>query len=293
MTHHTTGSRARPTPVFATTPRGLFVDGREEPAEDGATMATVDPTTEQELTTIAIAGSGDVDRAVRAARRAFEDPAWSAMRPEDRSRALGQLADLVEEHAEELLALDSAEMGVPLTPGRMMVEHSIEVFRHYAGWPTRIYGTTAPSAPNRLGYTRRSPLGVVAAISAWNGPLLQMAYKVGPALATGNTVVVKPSEQTSLSALRFAALAAEHGCLPDGVLNVVTGPGATTGESLITHPDVAKISYTGSTEVGKHILRSSAGHLKRVTLELGGKSPFLVFEDADLPAAARAAAIGF
>ncbi|MFI1393297.1 aldehyde dehydrogenase family protein [Streptomyces griseoaurantiacus] len=283
----------RPAPAFASQPHGLFIDGREQPATDGGTMATVDPMTGADLTTIAVAGRDDIDAAVRAARRAFEDPAWGAIGPEQRSRVLNQIADVIEANADELATLDSLEMGGPLMLTRGMVDHTIEVYRHYAGWPTRIYGATAPSAPGQLQYTRRSPLGVVAAIAAWNGPLVQMAYKIAPALATGNTVIAKPSEQTSLSLLRLTGLIREHTDLPDGVLNVVTGPGRSTGEALITHPDVNKISFTGSTAVGRHVLASSAGDLKRVTLELGGKSPFIVFEDADLKAAAFSAALGF
>ncbi|MFD5317747.1 aldehyde dehydrogenase family protein [Streptomyces sp. NPDC127098] len=283
----------RPAPSFASRPHGLFIDGREQPATDGETMATVDPMTGADLTTIAVAGRDDIDAAVGAARRAFEDPTWGAIRPEQRSRVLNQIADVIEANADELATLDSLEMGGPLMLTRGMVDHTVEVYRHYAGWPTRIYGATAPSAPGQLQYTKRSPLGVVAAIAAWNGPLVQMAYKIAPALATGNTVVAKPSEQTSLSLLRLAGLVREHTDLPDGVLNVVTGPGQSTGEALITHPDVNKISFTGSTAVGKHVLASSARDLKRVTLELGGKSPFIVFEDADLEAAAFSAALGF
>ncbi len=283
----------RPAPAFASQPHGLFIDGREQPATDGESMATVDPMTGADLTTIAIAGRDDIDAAVRAARRAFDDPAWGAVGPEQRSRVLHQIADVIEANTDELATLDSLEMGGPLTLTHGMVTHTVEVYRHYAGWPTRIYGATAPSAPGQLQYTKRSPLGVVAAIAAWNGPLVQMAYKIAPALATGNTVVAKPSEQTSLSLLRLAGLIREHTDLPDGVLNVVTGPGRSTGEALITHPDVNKISFTGSTAVGRHVLASTARDVKRVTLELGGKSPFIVFEDADLEAAAFSAALGF
>ncbi|MDX6742459.1 aldehyde dehydrogenase family protein [Actinocorallia sp. A-T 12471] len=284
---------ARPSPAFATRPHGLFIDGSERPAADGGTMATVDPMTGTDLTTVAVAGQDDVDAAVAAARRAFEDPGWGAIGPEERSRVLYQIAEVIEANADELAILDSLEMGGPLALTRWMVDHTVEVYRHYAGWPTRIYGATAPSAPGQLQYTKRSPLGVVVAIAGWNGPLLQMGYKIAPALATGNTVVAKPSEQTSLSLLRMAELVSEHTDLPDGVLNVVTGPGHSTGEALITHSDVNKISFTGSTTVGKHVLETSARDLKRVTLELGGKSPFIVFEDADLDAAATAAAMGF
>ncbi|MEU8708303.1 aldehyde dehydrogenase family protein [Streptomyces sp. NPDC048565] len=293
MTTPSTPTTSRPSPTFAGEPRGLFIDGTEQPAADGAVVASIDPMTGAELTTVAVAGRADVDAAVAAARRAFEDPAWAAISPDERSRVLYQIADVIESHADELATLDSLEMGGPVSLTRWMVDHTVEVYRHYAGWPTRIYGATAPSAPGHLQYTRRSPLGVVAAVAGWNGPLLQMGYKIAPALATGNTVVAKPSEQTSLSVLRMAELVHEHTDLPDGVLNIITGPGQSTGEALITHRDVNKISFTGSTAVGKHVLETSARDLKRVTLELGGKSPFIVFEDADLEAAAAASALAF
>ncbi|WP_431035874.1 aldehyde dehydrogenase family protein [Streptomyces sp. P6-2-1] len=292
-TPRTIRTTGRPAPAFLDSPRGHFIDGREEAPADGTSLPTIDPTTEQKLTDIAVGGRTDVDRAVAAARRAFEAPSWAALAPERRSRVLHQIAEVIEAHAEELATLDSLDMGGPISGTRWMVEHTVEVFRHYAGWPTRIYGTTAPSTPAQFKYTTRRPLGVVVAIAGWNGPLLQMGYKLAPALATGNTVVAKPSEQTSLSLLRLAELVHAHTDLPDGVLNVVTGPGASTGELLITHPDVDKVSFTGSTAVGKHVLEASTGNLKRVTLELGGKSPFIVFDDADLDAAAAAAALGF
>ncbi|AKG41577.1 Aldehyde Dehydrogenase [Streptomyces xiamenensis] len=219
----------RPAPAFASQPHGLFIDGREQPATDGESMATVDPMTGADLTTIAVAGRDDIDAAVRVARRAFDDPAWGAVGPEQRSRVLHQIADVIEANTDELATLDSLEMGGPLMLTHGMVNHTVEVYRHYAGWPTRIYGATAPSAPGQLKYTKRSPLGVVAAIAAWNGPLVQMAYKIAPALATGNTVVAKPSEQTSLSLLRLAGLIREHTDLPDGVLNVITAPARAPG----------------------------------------------------------------
>lgn len=203
-----------------------------------------------------------------------------------------QIADVIEAHAEELAVLDSLDMGGPLWLTRWMVDHSVEVFRHYAGWPTKIYGQTAPSDPGVFSYTLRQPLGVVGAITAWNGPVLQLAWKLGPALATGNTVVVKPAAWSSLSALRTGELLLTTD-LPHGVVNIVTGDGVTTGEALTNHPDVDKISFTGSLAVGKRILEVSSKDLKRVTLELGGKSPTIVFDDADLEAAAKGAVAGF
>jgi acyl-CoA reductase-like NAD-dependent aldehyde dehydrogenase len=199
--------------------------------------------------------------------------------------------DVVEAHAEELAILDSLDMGGPLWMTRWLVEHSVEVFRHYAGWPTKIYGQTAPSAPSVFGYTLRQPLGVVGAITAWNGPVLQLAWKLGPALATGNTVVAKPAAWSPLSTLRIGELLLETD-LPRGVVNIVAG-GAATGEAITHHADVDKISFTGSLAVGKRIVEVSSRDLKRVTLELGGKSPTIVFADADLEAAAKGAVAGF
>jgi acyl-CoA reductase-like NAD-dependent aldehyde dehydrogenase len=272
--------------------KGLFIGGEWRPAAGGQTLDTIDPTTLEVITRIAAADEDDVDAAVRAARSAFEGAEWAAMSPYDRASILLQIADVIEAHADELATLDTLEMGGALPLTRWMVDHSVEVFRHYAGWPTKIYGQTAPSTPGQFSYVVRQPLGVVGAITPWNGPFLQMSWKVAPALATGNTVVIKPAQQTSLSALRFAELVAETD-LPQGVINVVTGIGGVTGEALIQHPDVNKVSFTGSTAVGKHLLEASAGNVKRLTLELGGKSPTIVFADADLPAAARAAAGDF
>lgn len=283
----------RPAPAFASeSPKQLLIGGAWTPAGSGATLDTIDPTTQQPITSITAADASDVDLAVKAARTAFQDPAWSDLSPYKRSMILLQIADAIEGAADELATLESLEMGG--TPGmtRWMIHHSAEVFRHYAGWPTKIYGQTAPSEPNQFNYTLRQPLGVVAAITAWNGPLLQLAWKVAPALATGNTVVVKPAQQTSLSAIRFGELL-ENTDLPKGVVNIVTGLGSVVGEALIQHLDVNKVSFTGSTTVGKHLLEASAGNLKRVTLELGGKSPSIVFADADLAAAAKAVAAGF
>ncbi|WP_258341498.1 aldehyde dehydrogenase family protein [Saccharopolyspora gregorii] len=284
-------STPRPRPAFLARPHGLFIGGEWRQARAGASFPAVDPATEQDLAEIALADAGDVDAAVAAARAAFDDPSWSALSPQRRGDALLRIADALREHQEELATLDSLEMGAPLALTRGMVEHAAEVFRHYAGWPTKLYGQVGPTDPSRLHYVLRQPVGVVGAIVAWNGPLLQAAWKLAPVLATGNTVVFKPAEQSSLSALRLAGLLAAE--LPAGVVNVITGPGDVTGQALISHPGVDKISFTGSGEVGKHIVRTSADSLARVTLELGGKSPAIVFADADLEAAAAQAAMGF
>ncbi|ASO20348.1 acyl-CoA reductase-like NAD-dependent aldehyde dehydrogenase [Actinoalloteichus hoggarensis] len=283
----------RPRPAFLDEgPLGLFIGGRLRQAQDQATLATIDPTTETILTEVAAAGVADVDAAVASARAAFEAPSWSEISPQARAGLLYQVADVVEAHREELATLDTLDMGAPLAGSRLMVDHAVEVFRHYAGWPTKIYGQTGPSDGSRLDYVLREPLGVVGAIIAWNGPMLQASWKLAAALATGNTVVLKPAEQSPLSALRLASLLAETD-LPAGVINVVTGTGPVTGAALAGHPDVNKVSFTGSGRIGRRVLRGSADTLARVTLELGGKSPTIVFADADLPAAAAAAAAAF
>ncbi|GAA1850736.1 aldehyde dehydrogenase family protein [Pseudonocardia ailaonensis] len=283
---------ARPRPDYLTGTKGLQIGGIEVPARSGRTFATVDPVTEQPLATVSAADAADVDAAVAAARRAFTDPAWADIAPYQRTLLLLQVADVVEANAEELAVLESLEMGCPLTQTRWMIHHCVEVFRNHAGWPTKLYGQTAPSASSQFQYVLRQPLGVVGAIAGWNGPLLQMVYKIAPALATGNTVVCKPSEHTSLSTLRFAELLAGTD-LPAGVVNVVTGDGKVTGQHLMSHDDVAKVAFTGSTATGKHVLATSASNLKRVTLELGGKTPYIVFADADLEKAASICALAF
>ncbi|MCG5220847.1 aldehyde dehydrogenase family protein [Streptosporangium soli] len=283
----------RPAPAFLHGPaKELLIDGAWTAARSGKTFETFDPATGKALASVASAGAEDIDLAVAAARRAFEAPSWADITPYQRSRILLQIADVLEAHAGELAVLDSLDMGGPLWMTRWLVDHSVEVFRHYAGWPTKIYGQTAPSDPSTFNYTLRQPLGVVGAITAWNGPVLQLAWKLGPALATGNTVVAKPAAWSPLSALRIGELLLETD-LPHGVVNIVTGDGAVTGEALTNHAGVDKISFTGSLAVGKRILEVSAKDLKRVTLELGGKSPTIVFDDADLEAAAKGAVAGF
>lgn len=270
----------------------MFIGGEWVPSPSGQTYDSVDAMTQQHLTTLQLAGAEDVDRAVRAARRAFQDPAWKDMNAYNRSRLLLEIADLVEDNAEELATLDSRAMGGSMALTRWFAHHAAEVLRYYAGWPTKIFGQSGPSEAGQLTYTLRQPLGVVASIVGWNGPMDALAWKVGAALSTGNTVVFKPADSTSLTALRFAELL-EQTSLPAGVVNIVTGSGRVTGEALITHPDIDKIAFTGSTAVGKHIMEVASGRLTRITLELGGKSPFIVYDDADLPAAAKSAAAAF
>jgi phenylacetaldehyde dehydrogenase len=277
--------------------RQLFIDGRFVDAADGRTFETVDPATGQTLAHIAEGSARDIDLAVEAARRALAGP-WSAMSPSDRGRLIHRIGDLLAEHADELATLESLDNGKPKSAALAVeVPLAVDMFHYMAGAATRLRGATiTPSVPYMPGtefhaYTRRERIGVVGQIIPWNVPLLMAAWKLAPALATGNTVVLKPAEQTPLTALRVAELLAEAG-LPDGVVNVVPGFGETAGAHLARHPGVNKIAFTGSTEVGKEIVRSAAGDLKRVSLELGGKSPNIVFADADINAAIAGTALG-
>jgi len=272
----------------------LLIGGRWQPSASGETFPVEDPATEEVIAHAAKGGAEDVDRAVRAARRAFEEGPWRRMNPSVRGRLLWRIADLIEEHGEELAQLESLDNGKPLTIARAAdVALTVDHFRYYAGWATKIEGETIPINPPMPGgvfldYTLREPVGVVGQIIPWNFPLLMAAWKLGAALACGNTVVLKPAEQTPLSALLLGRLLLEAG-LPEGVVNVVTGFG-DAGAALAAHHDVNKVAFTGSTEVGHEIVKASAGNLKRVSLELGGKSPSIVFDDADLDLAAKGVA---
>jgi len=248
-------------------------------------LAVIEPATERVLQEVPRGGVEEVDAAVAAARAAY--PAWRAVAPGDRARLMGRIAASVEEHLEELAVLEARNAGKPIADARGEMGMVADVFRYYAGAPERPMGDTIEVAGG-LGLTVREPLGVVGLITPWNFPLVIAAWKLGPALAAGNTVVLKPAELTPLTALRFAELALEAG-LPEGVLNVVVGPGSSAGARLVEHPHVAKIAFTGSTEVGRSIAAGAAATIKRVTLELGGKSANVVFADADLDAAAAAA----
>jgi phenylacetaldehyde dehydrogenase len=274
----------------------LLIDGEWVEAASGRTFPTVNPATGQPLAEIAAGDAADIDRAVAAARRAFESGPWPKMTPAERQKMIWRLADLIEASLEELAQLETLDNGKPLSVARVAdVPLTIEHFRYYAGWATKIEGETIPvSVPYAPGarffnYTLREPVGVVGQIIPWNFPLLMAAWKLGPALAAGNCVVLKPAEQTPLSALRLGELIQEAG-FPRGVVNIVTGFGETAGAALAAHPDVDKIAFTGSGEVGRLVVKASAGNLKRVSLELGGKSPNVVFRDADLDAAAEGAA---
>jgi phenylacetaldehyde dehydrogenase len=280
---------------FVSRPRKMFIDGKWVEAASGKTFPTYNPATGEVLAQIAEGDCEDIDRAVKAARRAFESGPWHEMTPSQRGRIIWKLGDLIEEHLEELAQLESLDNGKPLSVARVAdVPLAADLFHYMAGWATKIEGNTIPiSAGSKrvkyFAYTRREPVGVVGQIIPWNFPLLMAAWKLGPALATGCTVVLKPAEQTPLSALLLAELMAEAG-FPDGVVNVVPGYGETAGAALAAHPDVDKIAFTGSTEVGRLILQAAAGNLKKVSLELGGKSPNLVFADADMKATIPGAA---
>jgi acyl-CoA reductase-like NAD-dependent aldehyde dehydrogenase len=271
---------------FAPGPHRLLIGGERPEAAGGRTFETVDPSTGRAIAAVAHGGSEDVDRAVRAARAAFEG-AWASLPPAERARLMLRLADLIEGHADELAELESLDNGKPVKLARIVdVQQTVEHFRYYAGWPTKITGETLPvSWPKALCYTLKDPVGVCGQIIPWNFPLLMAAWKVAPALAAGCTTVLKPAEQTPLTALRLGELALEAG-LPEGVLNVVPGDGET-GAALVDHPGIDKIAFTGSTVVGREIGAKAGRALKRVTLELGGKSPNIVLPDADLEAAIK------
>ncbi len=270
-------------------PSGLFIDG--EFVDTGHYLETTNPADNKVLARVHVAGTTEVDAAVRAARRAFEEGPWPAMSAADRGRLLWRLGDLIEDHADELAVIECLDNGKPLLCARRDdLAITANMFRHFAGYASKIDGRTVEvSVPQRFTYTLREPVGVCAAIIPWNYPLMMASWKLAPALACGNTVVLKPAEQTPLSALRLAELVLEAG-LPPGVVNVLNGTGETVGAALSSHPGIDKISFTGSTEVGRAVIEASMGNLKRVSLELGGKSPNIVFADAD-PALRREGAL--
>jgi phenylacetaldehyde dehydrogenase len=282
---------------FLSSTKQLLIDGEWVDSASGKTFESYNPATGEVLANVAEGDKEDIDRAVKAARRAFEGP-WSKLNPSERGRIVHRLGDLVAEHSEELAELESLDNGKPKAVAQAAdMALAADLFWYMAGWATKLNGGTInPSIPYLPGaefhaYTTREPIGVVGQIIPWNFPLLMAAWKIGPALATGNTVVLKTAEQTPLSALRLADLALEAG-VPPGVLNVVSGYGETAGAALAAHEDVNKIAFTGSTEVGKLIVKAATGNLKRVSLELGGKSPNIIFDDADIEAAIAGAAQG-
>jgi len=280
---------------FIAKPRKMLINGNWVESVSGKTFPSYDPSTGEVLATVAEGDRADIDLAVKAARKAFEGP-WRKMSPSQRGKLIWKLGDLIDSRVEEFAFLESLDNGKPLTIARAAdVPLAAELFRYMAGWANKLEGNTIPlSVPytpkaKYLSYTLREPIGVVGQIIPWNFPLLMAAWKLGPALATGCTVVLKPAEQTPLSALLLGELIVEAG-FPEGVVNIVPGYGETAGAALAAHMDVDKVSFTGSTEVGKLIVHAATGNLKKVSLELGGKSPNVVFKDADLDTAIPGAA---
>jgi acyl-CoA reductase-like NAD-dependent aldehyde dehydrogenase len=273
-------------------PGKLFIDGRWVDAVSGKTFETINPATGRALTPIAEGDKEDIDLAVRAARRAFEDGDYPKMSGSDRGKLLWRIGELILKHSEELAQLETLDSGKPISDSRTVdIPFSAEVFQYFAGWATKIHGETIPVPGNFLNYTLREPVGVVGQIIPWNFPLLMAAWKIAPAVACGNTCVLKPAEQTPLTALRLGEICQEAGA-PAGVVNIVPGFGPTAGAALVAHSDVDKIAFTGEYITGQEIMRNAAGNLKRVSLELGGKSPNIVFADVDIDQAARGAHFG-
>ncbi|MGI8407436.1 MAG: aldehyde dehydrogenase family protein [Actinomycetota bacterium] len=269
----------------------MTIEGRPAEASSGQTFEVRDPSSGKVVTEVPRAGMEDVDLAVDAARRAFDERRWSGLRPGKRTEVLYKLGEFIKRNSGELAQLEAIDSGKPINLASGEIWMAGEVFRYFSGWPTKIYGETNPSTDDLFTYTLREPVGVCGGIIPWNFPLIMAAWKIAPALAFGNTMVLKPAEQTPLTALRLGELALEAG-VPEGVLNVVSGFGDEAGQALAQHADVDKIAFTGSTEVGRKILHASEGNLKRVTLELGGKSPNIVFSDANLRRAAKGSMIG-
>jgi aldehyde dehydrogenase (NAD+) len=269
-----------------------FIAGQWIPAQSGKTFDTIDPATEEVIASVAEGDAADIDLAVKAARKQFDGGEWSKMDARDRGRLINKLADLIEEEAGELAALESLDNGKPIRDSKAAdLPLTIDCLRYYAGYADKIHGQTIPVRGNYFCYTRKEPVGVVGQIIPWNFPMLMVAWKWGPALAAGCTIVMKPAEQTPLTCLRLARLAQKAG-IPDGVINVVPGYGPTAGGAIIKHPGIDKIAFTGSGETAQIIMRDAAPTLKRITFELGGKSPNIVFSDADIDAAIAGAHFG-
>lgn len=281
---------------FIASPKKMLINGQWVNAQSAKTFDVFDPATDQVVATVAEGDAADVDMAVAAARAAFDQGPWSKMTASERGRLIWKIGDLIEQNADQLAQMETLDNGKPFTVAKAAdVALAADMFRYMAGWATKIEGNTIPlNVPYAPGsefhaYTLKEPIGVVGQIIPWNFPLLMAAWKLGPALATGCTVVLKPAEQTPLSALRLGELIQEAG-VPAGVVNIVTGFGETAGAAIAAHDDVDKVAFTGSTEVGKLIINAARGNLKKVTLELGGKSPNVVYDDADLDTAIAGAA---
>ncbi|MBD8007203.1 aldehyde dehydrogenase family protein [Bacillus norwichensis] len=264
----------------------LYINGEFVESVSGKTFDSYNPATGEVLAVVSEAEAADVDRAAKAAKKAFEEGPWSKMSAVERARLMFKLADVIEENTDELAQLESLDNGKPFSESKPLdLSNTIETFRYYAGWATKVFGQTIPVSKQFLNYTRHEPVGVAGQIIPWNFPLMMASWKIAPALATGCTVVLKPAEQTPLTALYLAELMEEVG-FPPGVVNIIPGFGETAGDALVKHPDVNKIAFTGSTSIGKLIMKNAAVTMKRVTLELGGKSPNIILPDADLSKAA-------
>ncbi len=271
--------------------KSLLINGEWIDAGDGKTMPVINPATEEVIAEVASAAREDVDRAVNAARAALDGP-WSKMSARERGRLIYKLGERLMERVDEVARLETLHNGKPIHESRHVeIPAAAECLQYYAGWADKIHGETIPVKGNHFTYTLREPVGVVAAIVPWNFPLLLASWKVGPALACGNTFILKPASQTPLTALALGELAQEVG-FPPGVFNVITGPGSSVGQAIVEHPGIDKIAFTGDTSTGKGIMRSAAETLKHITLELGGKSPNIVLPDADVEAAIRGATVG-
>lgn len=269
----------------------LFIGGQWRPAQSGKTFETLNPSTEEVNAQVAEGDAADVDAAVQAARKAFDSGPWSRMDARQRGKLMYKLCDLIEDEIDELAALESLDNGKPFSDARWVdIPLAVDALRYYAGWADKIHGQTIPVNGNFFTYTRREPVGVVGQIIPWNFPMMMVSWKWGPALASGCTIVMKPAEQTPLTCLRLARLAQKAG-IPDGVINVVPGFGPTAGAAIVQHPGIDKVAFTGSGETAQVIMRQAAHSLKRLTFELGGKSPNIVFADANLTAAAIGAQV--
>ncbi|OJJ44566.1 hypothetical protein ASPZODRAFT_18142 [Penicilliopsis zonata CBS 506.65] len=270
-----------------TQPIGLFINNEFVASKSGEKLASINPADEAEIASVYAAGADDVDLAVEAAQKAFKHPSWKQLPGTDRGALLYKLADLVEKHAETLATIETWDNGKPYSVSlNDDVAGVLDTLRYYAGWADKIHGQTIETTPTKFAYTLRQPIGVVGQIIPWNFPLLMAAWKLGPALACGNTVVMKPAEQTPLSILYLANLIKEAG-FPPGVVNILNGHGRVAGAAIVQHPDISKVAFTGSTMTGREIMKMAAGTLKNITLETGGKSPMLIFADADIDQAAK------
>lgn len=281
-----------PNGVKYTQPTGIFINNEFVKATSGQTITSIDPATEKDIATVQAAGADDVDAAVQAAYKALRDPSWKQLAPSDRGHLMSKLADAIEANKETLATIDAWDNGKPYAEALSVdLEESITVFRYYAGWADKVFGQTISTTHQKFAYTLRQPIGVVGQIIPWNYPLSMASWKLGPALACGNTVVIKAAEQTPLSILFLASLIKEVG-FPPGVVNVINGYGKDAGSALVEHPKVDKVAFTGSTATARNIMKMASATLKNITLETGGKSPLLVFDDCDLEQAVKWSHLG-